>query len=152
MTGREAGGRRGVLAVVAAGGALGSLARWSLAELLPAGGGAFPWATFTANVSGCLLLGALTVVLTDVWPPTRYARPFLAVGVLGGFTTFSAYVLETRALLAAGHGAVAAAYVAGSVVAGLAAVWLGVAAVRAWLPGSRPRSRAGGRGVGGQAG
>jgi CrcB protein len=119
-----------ILAVIAAGGALGSLARWELSQLLPHSADAFPWATFDTNVSGCLLLGALMVFVLDVWPPSRYVRPFLGVGVLGGFTTFSTYMLDARGLLVAGRTATAGAYLFGSLVAGLAAVWVGVTLAR----------------------
>ncbi len=87
----------------------------------------FPWATLAANVTGCLLLGVLMVLLLDVWRPGRYLRPFLAVGVLGGFTTFSAYTAETLALLQEGRVPVALAYVFGSVLSGLLATWAGIA-------------------------
>jgi CrcB protein len=119
-----------VLLVIAAGGALGSLARWGVGELMPWSGEGFPWATFLENVSGSLVLGALMVFLLDVWPPHRYLRPFLGVGLLGGYTTFSTYVLEARHLLAGGHAPVAMAYLGGSLAAGLAAVWLGIATAR----------------------
>jgi CrcB protein len=79
------------------------------------------------NVVGSLLLGALMVVLVDVRPPNRYARPFLGVGVLGGFTTFSAYTVEIRSLAVDGHAATAALYLAGSIAAGLLATVVGVA-------------------------
>jgi fluoride exporter len=125
--------RGDVLLVIAAGGALGSLARWSLSEALPVTGGAFPWATIDANVSGCFLLGALMVLLTDGRPPSRYARAFLGVGVLGGYTTFSTAMLDTRSLLLSGQAQAAGAYLAGSVLAGLAAVWAGIVAVRVLL-------------------
>ena len=118
-----------VLAVVAAGGILGSLARYGLALALPAPSGTFPWATFLANVSGSLLLGLLLVILAEVLAPSRYLRPFLGVGVLGGYTTFSAYTSDARSLLAAGHGPLALAYVFGTLAACLLAtvvgVWLG---------------------------
>ncbi|HEY6796216.1 MAG TPA: CrcB family protein, partial [Kineosporiaceae bacterium] len=68
--------RRGdILAVIAAGGAVGSLARWGLGEAMPHRAGTFPWATFAANVSGCWLLGILMVFVIDVWSPSRYVRP-----------------------------------------------------------------------------
>ncbi len=130
-----------ILAVIAAGGALGSLARWGLTVALPHAPGAFPWATFLTNVTGCLLIGALMVALTDVWPPNRYLRPFLGIGVLGGYTTFSTYVLDTRVLLVSGHAGLALAYLAGSLAAGLAAVWAGVAALRSVIRVARWRSR-----------
>jgi fluoride exporter len=70
------------------------------------------------------------VLVLDVWPKSRYARPFLGVGVLGGFTTFSTYMLDTRALVAADRAPIAAVYLFGTLVTGLAAVWLGIIGVR----------------------
>jgi CrcB protein len=122
--------RGDILMVIAAGGAVGSLARWGLTELMPHSSGAFPWATFIANVTGCLLLGVLMVFVIEVWPPSRYVRPFVGVGVLGGYTTFSGYMLDARALLVTGHVTTAGRYVVGSLAAGLTAVWLGVAGAR----------------------
>src|SRR6185295_14847300 len=88
-----------VLAVVAAGGGLGSAARYGLARALPSPATGFPWATFLTNVTGCLLLGVLMVYVLEVWPPRRYVRPFLGVGFLGGYTTFSTYTVELLTLL-----------------------------------------------------
>jgi CrcB protein len=134
-------GRRGdILAVIAAGGAAGSLARWGLTQLLPHPVGTFPWATFTANVSGCLLLGVLMVFVIEVWPPSRYVRPFLGVGVLGGYTTFSTYMLDTRALLVSGRAGLAGEYVFATLAAGLAAVWVGVTGARLLVRLARRRA------------
>lgn len=137
----EIGARWDILAVIAAGGALGSLARWGLAAALPHRPGAFPWATFSVNVTGCLLIGALMVLLAEVWPPSRYLRPFLGIGVLGGYTTFSTYVLDARNLLVTGHAGTAAGYLLGSLAAGLAAVWAGVALIRSAVRLARWRAR-----------
>jgi CrcB protein len=120
-----------VLTVIAVGGALGSLARWGLTHGIAAGAGDFPWATFIENVSGCLALGVLMVLVQELWPAdgrARLLRPFAGVGVLGGWTTFSTYALDTRGLLAGGHGGTAAAYLVGSVLGGLLAVWAGIEA------------------------
>jgi CrcB protein len=114
-----------ILLVVAAGGALGSLARWAVTLVLPHEGRQFPWSTFTVNVVGCGLIGALMLLDEELWAPSRYRRAFLRTGVLGGFTTFSAYGLDTHTLLLAGAVAAAALYVLGSLAAGLAAVRLG---------------------------
>jgi fluoride exporter len=127
-----------VALVVAAGGAVGGLARYGVDRLVGSSAGAFPRATFAENVLGCLLLGALMVVLVELRPPSRYARPFLGVGVLGGFTTFSAYTSQIRALATTGHAGTAGLYLAGSVVAGLLASVAGVAAARAVGAGARP--------------
>jgi CrcB protein len=120
-----------LLAVIALGGGLGGLARWSLTLLVHPAPGRFPWATFAANVSGCLLMGVLMVVVLEVARPSRYLRPFLAVGVLGGYTTFSTFMLDVHGLVAGGQAALAATYLLGSLLAGLVAVWVGALAARA---------------------
>jgi CrcB protein len=131
--------RRDVLAVIAVGGAVGSLARWGLAQALPHRPVEFPWATFVTNVSGCFLIGLLMVLVIEVWPPSRYLRPFLGVGILGGYTTFSTYMLDTRALLVGGAPGLAGVYLFGSLAAGLTAVWLAVFAARGLVRMSRGR-------------
>lgn len=125
--------------VIAVGGAIGGALRYALNEAIPHGADGFPWATFLENVTGCLVLGALMVYLLDVWSPHRYARPFLAVGLLGGFTTFSAYTVETATLLRSGHAPTAFAYLGATIVAGLVATWAGIAVARR-AAGIRPRS------------
>ncbi len=120
--------RRDVLAVIALGGAVGAGLRYGVSEALPRASGEFPWATLLVNLSGCLALGALIVVLLATRPASRYLRPLLGVGVLGGYTTFSAYALEARDLLAGGHAGTAAVYLLGSVAGGLVAVQLGLLA------------------------
>ncbi|SCG45379.1 FluC/FEX family fluoride channel [Micromonospora halophytica] len=113
-----------VLGAIAAGGVLGALARAGVQAALPHSPTGFPWATFAVNVTGCLLIGALMAVLgrRRVAPLTR---PFLGVGVLGGFTTFSAYVVDVHAALVAGAPVTALAYLATTLVAGLLAVVAG---------------------------
>jgi CrcB protein len=128
-----------VLAVVSVGGALGSLGRWGVSRALPQAEGQVPWATSVENLSGALLLGLLMAVVLGTGTPGRYLRPFLGVGVLGGYTTFSAYMLDTRGLLAAGNLPTALGYLLGTLVGGLVAVWAGLAAGRGLLA-------AGGRG------
>lgn len=134
-------GRWDVLAVIAAGGALGSLARWALSEAFPPGHGEVAWGTVLANLSGAFLLGVLMVFVLDVWRANRYVRPFLGVGVLGGYTTFSTYMLDTRDLLVAGEPVAAFGYVFGTLFAGLLAVWLGVAVARAGTASAVRRRR-----------
>nr|WP_260174121.1 CrcB family protein [Nocardioides albus] len=124
---------RDLIAPIAAGGALGSLARWGLAVALPHDSHTWPWATFLVNASGCLLLGLLMAFILGPWSGIpfwgRYLRPFLGVGVLGGYTTFSTYALETYAL--SGHApALAMLYLIVSVLAGVGAAWLGLATGR----------------------
>lgn len=132
--------RADILAVISAGGALGSLARWGLTLAWPVRPGGFAWATMLANVPGALLLGVLMVFVLEVWPPSRYARPFLGVGVLGGYTTFSTAMLDTRALFVAGYRVQAVSYLFGGLLAGLLAVWLGMATARALVVVARMRA------------
>ena len=117
--------RGDVLAAIALGGALGSSARWGLAQTFPHSPDGFPWGTWIANVSGGLLIGVLMAVVTAM-APRRYLRPFVGVGLLGGFTTFSTYALDARSLTDAGAIPVAVTYVATTLVAGLAAVYAGL--------------------------
>ena len=119
-----------VALVIAAGGAIGGGSRWLVNEALPTSPGGFPWSTFAENVSGCFLLAVMMVFLLDVWPPNRYARPFIGIGVLGGYTTFSAYTSDARVLLADGQVGLALVYLFASVAVGLLAVVAGLALTR----------------------
>ena len=119
--------------LAALGGALGALARWGIAELLPSSPAGWPWATLLVNLTGCLLLGALFAVLVARAPEARWPRPFLAVGVLGGFTTYSAFAVEVVRLTEAGAVVTAGAYVLVSVVGGVVAVAAGTLAAQAAL-------------------
>jgi CrcB protein len=118
--------------LVMLGGALGALARYHLGRLAFATlGSGFPWGTLIANIFGGLAMGALVGWLA------RFAaiggeqlRLLLAVGVLGGFTTFSAFSLETVMMIERGEYLVAGAYVAASVVGALAALMLGLGVMR----------------------
>lgn len=90
----------------------------------------FPVSTLLVNVLGSFLLGVLMVFVLEVWPPTRYVHPFLGVGVLGGFTTFSTFMFDIRALGAAGAPTLIVGYVVATVVLVLLAVAGGVLAAR----------------------
>ena len=116
--------------LAALGGALGALARWGVATALPHSPGGWPWATLLVNLTGCLVFGALIAVLTTRSPEPPWVRPFLAVGVLGGYTTYSAFAVEVVGLTDAGAVATAAGYVVASVLGGVLAVAAGVLAVR----------------------
>jgi CrcB protein len=120
-----------VLVVIAAGGGLGAFARYELARLLPTHPDGFPWATFITNVTGCLLIGILMVAITDIWVAHHLLRPFLGVGILGGFTTFSTYVGETRNLLQPNTVGIAFAYLAGTLLCALLATLTAVRLTRA---------------------
>jgi len=119
-------GDSGLLAAVAAGGVLGSLGRYAVGLALTHVSGAFAWSTFLVNVTGSLAMGVLVVWVLSMARPHPWLRPFLGVGVLGGWTTFSSYALDIHAMVQAGHGLVAAAYLVGSLVVGLVAVGLGI--------------------------
>lgn len=119
-----------VLAVIAVGGALGALVRYGMIRLLPTPPGGFPWAGFVINVIGSFLLGALMVVITERRSGSPLLRPFLGVGVLGGFTTFSTYADEIRVLLDGGAGLLGASYLASTLFAAVAACALGVELAR----------------------
>jgi fluoride exporter len=119
--------------LVALGGAVGSVARYKLSGFVlhHTVDWRFPAGTFAVNVIGCLAAGVLAGLAEkhDMFSPDT--RVLLFTGLLGGFTTFSAFGLETMHLLKRGDLAVAAANVVLSVLAGLAALWLGMSAVPA---------------------
>jgi len=121
------------LVAVAAGGGLGSLVRWALGRALPLRDNGFPVGTLLANVSGSFLLAALTVLIAARWPTRPYLRPFFGVGLLGGYTTFSTYLLDTHALVVRGDLGLAVVYAAGSVVLGVLAAWAGMELPRGLL-------------------
>ena len=114
-----------VAGAVAAGGALGALARYGLEVALPAEPGHFPWATFVTNVSGCFLIGLLMVIVAERWQAYPLVDPFLGVGVLGGYTTFSTYTTDVQRLTEAGAARTALLYLAGTLLAALLAAYLG---------------------------
>jgi len=120
------------LAYVALGGALGALARYGISGwVYDRLGEAFPWGTFVVNVLGCLLLG-LVIRWLQVSPVSPGLRPFLTIGLLGAFTTFSTFSFETVALLQEGQWLRAGLYAGGSVALGLIAMVAGMALATAF--------------------
>jgi CrcB protein len=117
--------------LVALGGAIGSVARYKLSGLVlhHTIDWRFPAGTFAVNVLGCLVAGVLAGLAEEHDLLSPDTRILLFSGLLGGFTTFSAFGLETMFLLKRGDLAVAAANVLLSVAAGLAALWLGLTLV-----------------------
>ena len=110
--------------LVALGSGVGGAARLYVSTLVGRGlGTQFPWGTFVVNVAGCLLVGALGALFEPASPlhVRQDLRVLLIVGVLGGFTTFSAFSLEALLLLQRGATGAAVTYVLGSVVACLLA-------------------------------
>lgn len=137
-----------VLAAVAAGGAVGASARYGISLLWPAGPGAFPWATFWINAAGCALIGVLMVLIGEGGRAAHpLVRPFAGAGVLGGFTTFSTYAVDSSRLLDEGEAGVALAYAGLTVVAALGAVGAATAVTRRLVGsrGSRGASQGSGR-------
>jgi len=109
-----------VLGAVAVGGAVGALMRWALVSLFPDSSTGFPWTVFTINVVGCFVLAYL-----PAFPAVRekpLLPPLLGTGVLGGFTTMSAYAEQARALAANGRVVLSGVYVLGTLVTCLLAV------------------------------
>ncbi|MCR9222211.1 MAG: fluoride efflux transporter CrcB [Alphaproteobacteria bacterium] len=120
-----------MLIAIALGGALGALGRHFLAGwVMGAVGGGFPWGIVAVNVLGSFLMGALIEVFARWGAPFAEARAFLAVGLLGGFTTFSTFSLDTVLLIERGQLVQAAGYVGGSVVLAVGGLYLGMALVR----------------------
>jgi CrcB protein len=119
-----------VLAVIAAGGAIGASARYLIGLAWPTRAGGFPVAILVVNLVGCALIGVLMVLITDVWSRQRLLRPFLGTGVLGGFTTFSAYSVDIQRLVAGDHVGAALLYLVVTPVGALLAVWATATATR----------------------
>jgi CrcB protein len=118
---------RWVLAVIAVGGVIGAELRYGVGILIPPGARSMPWATFLVNVLGGFGIGVLMAVLGRA--PHRHAllRPFLGVGVLGGFTTFSTYSTDVYRLIDVGRPELALGYAALTLFAALAATVAGMA-------------------------
>ena len=104
-----------MLLAIAIGGALGAPARYGIAQLLPVAPGTFPWATFWTNLSGAFVLGVFLTVVLERYPPTRFVRPFFAIGFLGAYTTFSTLAVETARLVQDGEVALAVGYTVASI-------------------------------------
>lgn len=112
---------------IAAGGAIGAVLRHGVnlgaAGLLGIG---FPWGTLTVNLLGSLVMGLLAGVFTYLWNPPQEIRLFLTTGILGGFTTFSAFSLDAALLWEKGQPLPATLYIGGSVLASMALVFAGL--------------------------
>jgi CrcB protein len=116
--------------VIATGGVIGALTRLGIETAFPHRPGGFDWATLAINVTGCALIGTLMVVLTEVRQVHRLAGPFLGTGVLGGFTTFSTYIVDAQQSLTHGAPLTAMVYLTMTLAAGLAAGYTAVTLTR----------------------
>ncbi|WP_276118523.1 fluoride efflux transporter CrcB [Pararhizobium qamdonense] len=120
--------------LVAAGGAVGSVLRylvglWTLRSFGPA----FPWGTLTVNITGSFLIGVLAEAIARKFGASAEMRVFLITGILGGYTTFSAFSLDAMTLLERGEPVTALIYVASSVLLSAFAVFAGLALMRAMV-------------------
>lgn len=112
--------------LIAAGGALGSVARYLLSSLVHrAVPPLFPFGTFAVNAVGCLVFGVLVALAQQRFVLGPEARAFLLIGLLGGFTTFSTFAFESFELLRDGQFFLAALNLAGQVLAGVIGIWAG---------------------------
>ncbi len=118
--------------LVAAGGALGSVARDALGGFVHRyAPSTFPYGTFVVNVTGCLVFGVIAGLFEERTVIAPAARTFLLIGVLGGFTTFSTFTFETFGLLRDVELGRALANAVGQVVIGVLALWMGYVLARA---------------------
>ena len=118
-----------VLAAISAGGVLGAVSRYGISVAWPPGPHGFPWSTWIVNVTGCLLIGVLMVLIAGLRPQQRLIRPFWGIGVLGGYTTFSTASVDVLRA-APGTGLI---YLGLTLIGALLAVWAGTAATEAVL-------------------
>ncbi|HEY5347971.1 MAG TPA: fluoride efflux transporter CrcB [Rhizomicrobium sp.] len=120
-----------ILAAVGAGGAVGAIARYVVAGFLqgPAWTG-FPYGIFTVNVSGGFIMGVLTEALALKFHVSPETRAFLTTGIMGGYTTFSTFSLESALLIQRDAYVSAAIYIIGSAVLSIAALYCGLWLVR----------------------
>lgn len=129
-----------ILALIVVGGAAGTAGRAWLETAYAPPSGTWPWITFGINLGGALLLGLLLELLARTGDDRgwrRLARLGLGTGMLGGFTTYSTFAVETAALLRDGLPWLAVGYGAGSVLGGVAAAWLGFELARSATRGTR---------------
>jgi len=117
--------------LVGLGGALGAMARYGIGTAVPAPANGFPLATALINIAGSLAMGVLIGVLAKTTPQYQNEiRLFVAVGIFGGFTTFSSFSLDAITLIERGDFLLATAYILGSVVLSLAGLYVGLQATR----------------------
>jgi CrcB protein len=120
-----------ILIAVAAGGAIGSLARYVIAgQIQSAAWPGFPWGIFVVNISGAFIMGVIAELSALKLSLTPELRAFLTVGILGGYTTFSTFSLDAALLIERGDYLGAGLYIAGSALLSIAALFAGLFVVR----------------------
>lgn len=127
-------GRTGTLLLIGLGGTVGTLVRFLLESAIPAAPGTWPWVTICINVTGALVLAVLLETLTvlgqdDGW--RRRVRLGVGTGLLGGYTTYSTFMVESALIGQSGEYLMAFAYIATSLVLGSMAAWAGMTGVAA---------------------
>lgn len=111
-----------VTTVVALGGIVGAEARYGLSVAVPHAPDEFPWSTVYTNIIGCFCLGILMSLLGQLSSPHRLVRPFVGIGVIGGFTTFSTFTVDAERLIEQHRAGVAGLYVLCTLATAAAAV------------------------------
>ena len=121
----------GTVIAIALGGALGAVARYALSSQITHWVGPnFPWGILLVNIVGCFAMGVITELGAVTLNLSPEMRAFLTTGILGGFTTFSAFALDTVVLMERGEMLAAGAYMVGSVVLSVGALIIAMQAVR----------------------
>ena len=119
---------------VACGGAIGAMGRYFISNYFQTvAGNTFPLGTLTVNVLGCAILGVLFAALSSVWAPSQEIRAFLTVGMMGAFTTFSAFSLEVVLMIERAQWVLAGTYIIASVVLCVGVLLLSILGMRTLL-------------------
>ena len=121
----------GVVAAVACGGAIGSVARYFVAQVQAPTWTGFPYGIFLVNVSGGFVMGVLTELMALKFSVSPEVRAFLTTGIMGGYTTFSTFSLESALLIQRQAYVLAVSYVVGSAILSIAALFCGLWIIRA---------------------
>lgn len=120
-----------IILAVAVGGAIGATARYLLVSAIGRWlGDGFPWGTLVVNVIGCLIMGALTELMALKWNVGLELRALLTVGILGGFTTFSSFALDTAVLNERAAFGTSTVYILASVMLSIGGFYAGLLAMR----------------------
>ena len=121
----------GIILAVAIGGAVGSLLRYFVASAIQQPTMNFPWGIFVVNITGGFIMGVIVELSALKLQISPEVRAFLTIGILGGYTTFSTFSLDSALLIQRGAYVAAAGYIVGSTVLSIAALFAGLALVRA---------------------